>query len=511
MKKRHLSWLLLATACMYGKPADEEEMRVEVPEAWATTLSQPGSGSAPLTEEQQQQWWRSFGDDKLDGFVLELLQNNRELGAAFQRIKMAQANATIAGAEQLPWAGAGASAGRQRNVLVGFPTPGGEPFKTTATSYGVSLDVSWEIDLWGRIEARKGAAQARLIATREDYLGVAYSLIAQTAKAWFTLREARAQVELAKETVESRQKSVDLVTERFRQARRQALDVHLARQQLARAKTNLSLREGLRTQARMQLELLLGRYPRGDVEAVEGLPPLPPMPESGIPSEILNRRPDLRVLRQDLLASRFEISQSRAELLPRISLSSSVGTTSNQLSDLVDGDFGTWNLFGNLVQPIFQGGRLLAQIDASEARYREALELYANRVLYAFGEVEAALTQAHWIDQQRINAEVVLRESQSALENSRLRYSDGTVGILELLQSERAVFDARSFLLDLQRQQLSARIDLHLALGGGFESVEVPPTRQNANQDDSQGAPGKAETTPEGESVSEPAKEQVQR
>ena len=496
MKKSSIALLLLASACMYGKPADQEDMKVEVPESWATDLTDPQASSGTLTEENQRQWWTSFGDARLDGLVIEVLQSNRELGAAFQRIKMAQANATIAGAEQLPWVGAGLNAGRQRNVLVGFPTPGGEPFKATSTSYGVSLDVSWEIDLWGRIEAQKGGAQARVIATREDYLGLAYSLIAQTSKAWFALREARAQVELAKETVESRQNSVDLVTERFRQARRKALDVHLARQQLARAKTNLSLREGLRTQARFQLELLLGRYPRGDIEAVEGLPTLPQMPEKGLPAEILSRRPDIRALQQDLLAARFQISQSRADLLPRISLSSSAGTTSNQLADLVDGDFGAWNLFGNLVQPIFQGGRLLAQIDVSEARYREALELYANRVLYAFGEVEQALTQSHWIDQQRINAEVVLLEAQRAKESSEQRYADGSVGILEFLESERAVFEAKSFLLDLQRQQLAARIDLHLALGGGFESVEVPPTENEPNEQDSsrdqdtaQGAP----------------------
>ncbi len=433
MKRGSLVVLLLTSACMYGKPADKEDLRIEVPEAWAADLSRTKTGKGEGSDASSRQWWTSFGDEELNRLVQEVLQNNRELSAAFQRIHSAQANAVIAGAEQYPWVGAGFGTGRQRNVFVGFPGPGGKPFTSTSSSYGVSLDVSWELDLWGRIEAQKGAAQARLMATREDYLGMAYSLIAQTAKAWFTLREARAQVDLAEETVQSRERSLELVTERYRQGRRPSLDVHLSRQLLARAETGLSLREGLRAQARFQLELLLGRYPRGAIQAVQGLPKLPPLPPRGIPSEILSRRPDLRVLQQDLLASRFAISQSRAELLPRISLTSSAGTTSNQLSDLVDGDFAAWNLFGNLVQPIFQGGRLLAQIDVTEARYREALELYANRVLYAFGEVESALTQERWIQQQQKNAETVLRESQFAKEISDSRYAAGRASILELL------------------------------------------------------------------------------
>lgn len=502
MKKTSLSLLLLAAACMYAKPAEQEDMRVEIPEAWANDLTAPGgaAGEESGDSAKHAQWWTSFGDERLDALVREVLLNNRELSGTFQRIHAAQAKAVIAGAEQYPWLGAGASAGRQRSVFIGFTGPDGKPFTSQTNSYGVSLDVSWELDLWGRIEAQKGAAQARLMATREDYLGLAWSLVAQTAKAWFTLREARAQVDLAKETVQSRQQSLDLVTERFRQGRRKALDVHLSRQQLARAKTNLSLREGLRTQACLQLELLLGRYPRGAIEAVPGLPDLPPMPHRGIPSEILARRPDLRTLQQNLLASRFDISQSRAELLPRISLTSSAGTRSDQLTDLVSGDFMNWNLFGNLVEPLFQGGRLLAQIDIQEASYREALELYANRVLYAFGEVEAALAQAHWIEEQRKNAEVVLRESESAKEISDERYANGTVGILELLDSERSVFEAKSFLLDLWRQQLASRIDLHLALGGGFESVQIPPvegepTENEAIEEDS----GSSKSDPERE------------
>lgn len=474
MKKGSLILLLMTGACMYGKPADEEPLRVEVPESWASDLGQADAKDAESAGKDYKQWWTSFGDKELEALVQEVLLNNRELSAAFQRIHAAQANAVIAGAEQYPWLSGGFRSGRQRNVFVGFPGPGGEPFTSTSTSYGVSLDVTWELDLWGRIEAQKGAAQARLLASREDYLAVAWSLVAQTSKAWFALREARAQVELAQETVQSRRETLELVTERFRQGRRPALDVHLARQQLAQAETSLSLREGLRAQARFQLEILLGRYPRGAIEGTQGLPELPPMPKKGIPAEILLRRPDLRTLQQDLLASRFGVSQSKAELLPRISLTSSVGTTSNQLSDLVDGDFGAWNLFGNLVQPIFQGGRLLAQIDVSEARYREALELYANRVLFAFGEVESALTDARWIEDQRRNAQVVLSEAQRAKEISDQRYADGTVDILQLLESQRSVFSARSFLLDLERKQLEARIDLHLALGGGFAGVQVP-------------------------------------
>ncbi|MEZ5989870.1 MAG: efflux transporter outer membrane subunit [Planctomycetota bacterium] len=457
---------------MRANPADEEPLRIETPglgprRARPRAPRPSAGGRASATRPSS--------------LLVEEASGNRELVAAAQRIRMAEAEARIAGAEQLPWLSAGVSGGRERNVLVGFPTPGGGPFTTTTSRYGVSLDLSWELDVWGRVEARKGQAEAGFVATQEDWVALAHSLIAQTAKAWFTLREARAQVDLAASTVESRRRTLDLVSERYAQGRRQALDVHIARQTLARAETALALRRGLADRARFQLETLLGRYPSGAIEATEGMPALPGPTPAGIPAAILANRPDLRAAEQDLLALRYDISASRAELLPRISLTASAGTVSNQLEDLVDGDFGVWSLFGNLVQPIFQGGRLRAQVDVSEARYREALELYANRLLLAFAEVEGALAEEQHLQRQLEAAQVVVREAGAAYDISLERYSQGTVGILELLESERSLFEARSFLIDLERQRLATRVDLHLALGGGFGDLVPPSAEETAS------------------------------
>ena len=460
--------MLAVSGCASSPPAADPGIGVQVPGGWTA----PGlvNDGAPSNDPA---WWAAFGDSSLNAVVEECLGNNHDLRLAAVRVDRAAAQATISGADTLPALSLQADGAKSQRNFIGFPIPGmqGIP-RNRFSNYGAALNLSWELDIWGRVRSASSAALADQEAALADFHGARLSLVGQTCKAWFASLEATRQAELAQATVENYRSSEKQVRERYERGLRSALDLRLARANLATAEDNLEATRARKDGAIRQLELLLGRYPAGALKTASRLPEVPGKVPAGLPSELLARRPDIQALQRRLAAQEERLYQARVSLLPRISLSGSTGTSSNELQDILDRDFSVWSLAANLFQPLFQGGKLLAGLDLADTNVREALESYVKNALRAFGEVEGALALETYLARREAALTRAVEQSQSARELAEDRYARGLDGIITLLSAQRDAFRSESQLLQVQRLRLDARVDLHLSLGGGFTRTE---------------------------------------
>jgi multidrug efflux system outer membrane protein len=479
--------LAVGMACVKAPPHDLQDIDLETPEAWQ---QEDGPSQAPPPEEA---WWWTFDDARLAEIVEHTLEANHDLQAAVARIDQAVAAARIVSADLKPTVGVGLNGSRSRQNFVGLPIPGNSSgiLNTTTTRYGVSLDVAWEADLWGRLRAKSRAALMDVEAITDDVEFARQSLAAQAAKAWFVVVEARQQVELAAGTVASRVESRNQVSARYRMGLRPPLELRLAESTLADARALEALRRSQLNGSVRQLEILMGLYPAGTFLAADDgvtLPPPPPSIPAGLPADLLQRRPDLRAAASRVLAADQRTLSAKKALYPRLTLTASGGTVTQQLQDLVQGDFKVWSLLGGLTQPLFQGGRLRAGIRQADAVGDENLELYASSVLRAFAEVEITLADEGWLQDQETalagSADQLAAAQRLALD----RYSNGVGDYLTVLESQSREFLARSALLAVRRQRLTNRVDLYLALGGGFgqttdvnDEMSVPESQTRAD------------------------------
>lgn len=455
------------------------ELAVQPPATWISADTTAG--------EVDGLWWSSFSDARLEELVDEALAHNYNLQATAVRIQMAQAQARIAGAPLQPQISATASGSRRKQNFIGFPIPGGDGPVPSSTSdnLGVSLNLSWEIDLWGRLRAGQAAALADLQAAEADLRGAQLSLAAQTGRAFFAAVEAGRQVELAQATVDNYRLSTEQIRSRYLRGLRSSLDLRLGRSSLAAAEAVLQQRLQLQDRALRQLELLLGRYPSAAVEVGTELPALPAAVPAGLPADLIARRPDLVAAERRLTAADRRLAAARTLLYPRISLTASGGRSSDELEDLLDGDFGVWSLLTNLTQPILQGGRLRAGVDLAKAGKEQILALYARSALHAYAEVESSLAAENFLSEQEAALQTAAREALAARDLAEERYGKGLADLITMLEAQRRAFDAESRLLTVRRQRLDARIDLHLALGGGFAgnsksvSSDLSPRAEN--------------------------------
>jgi NodT family efflux transporter outer membrane factor (OMF) lipoprotein len=330
------------------------------------------------------------------------------------------------------------------------------------------LNVNWEADLWGRVKAGKLAAIADAQAREAELHAARLSLTGQAAKAWFMAIEANQQVALARANLESYQTSADRVRARFEGGLRPSLDLRLALTEVSTAQAELRRRLEQRDRAIRQLEILQGEYPEGNEQLAEDLPRVPSGVPAGLPSELVHRRPDLAAAERRLLASDARISQAKAELRPRFSLTSGTGTSSNTLSDLLDSDVFVWNLIGGVAQPLFNNGRLKAGVRQNEAVAAEAAANYESLMLTAYQEVETSLAAENFLTEQEAALEAATKQSQAARDLAEERYRLGLADIITLLSAQRTALNAESQLLAVRRLRLENRVNLHLALGGGF-------------------------------------------
>lgn len=454
--------LALLAGCSTAVESPEISMPA-VPASWSTPLAdRAGADTA---------WWLDFEAPDLTAAVERALAHSPSLEAQQARLDAALAQARIAGAALEPQVGVGVSGARRKQNFIGLPVPGGDRvLSSTSTSLGLSLETSWEVDLWGRARAGRRAARVGAHAAELELAAARLSIAGQTAKAWTALAAAGAQLDLAEGTAENRTLARQRIERRFELGVVGPLEARLARGREQLALANLAQTNAERDAAARQLEALLRVYPGARITAAE-LPELPPLASAALPAELVARRPDLQALEARLQAAGFSLLEARRSLYPALTLSGSVGRTASEVEDLLESDFDVWSLAGGLLRPLFQGGRLRAGVDLAEAQLDELVALYVQALLDAYREVETMLAADARLAEVEAALATAEQESRAAEALARREYEQGVSDYLTLLQSQRDHFEAASQRLALRAQRLTNRIDLHLALGDGLEAV----------------------------------------
>ncbi len=465
--------LLLAGCGSISPPDRMEEAGLETPGSWQDTRTARAGVDAD--------WVSRFKDTRLRRLVDQALADNRDLRAAVARYEQALQQARIVGAAALPMADLTFGGNRQKQNFIGLPLDGFGPgggggggvFSNTFNQFNLSLGVQWEADVWGRIRAGKSAAVADAQAAAQDIRAAQASLAARVASTWFTLAEEREQVDLARESENVFRQTADAVRDRFARGQQEdggaASQLRLAETDAAAARAaRLERQQNLESAAR-RLEILLGAYPAGQIAAAK-LPPVPGKPPVGLPSELLQRRPDVLAAERRYAAAGKRLSEARRAVFPRLALTSSAGTATGDLSDLLNSDFGVWQLAGNVIQPIFTGGQIRAEANVRYAREREVLANLQQTVLNAFGEVETALAAERLLAERADAVSAALDLARQADEAARADFAGGVGDLLTVLTAQNSVLRLRSQQITLHRLRLENRINLHLALGGDFTS-----------------------------------------
>lgn len=438
-------------------PKQGDAPNIVLPQNWTTQTTELSQPTA---------WLNDLNNPQLDTLITEALTNNANLQVVAARFDQAVAEARIAGANQLPTAGIGLNGTRQKISTFGPSSTGGVRFD----NYDIALNVSWELDIWGQLRNRTSAAIAQLESSQAEYYGARLSLASQVAKSWFNYTEAAQQLELAQRTAKADKENLKIIEARFKRGLSDGLEVRQIRTQQAFAESDIGIRSRLLDQAARALETLLGRYPEASLSINQTLPSLPQSIPVGIPADLLSRRPDLIVAERKLAASAQELVATRKDLLPKISLTASGGSSSQDFNNLLDSNFSIWSLGGNLTQPIFQGGRILANIERSKALREQAIANYRATALQAFLEVESTLAAERYLQQEQAQLLLASNEAEATEALAWQRYRDGTADFLNVLNSQRSAVAARSRLISLRNLLLQNRIDLYLALGGPFEN-----------------------------------------
>jgi len=444
----------VAVGCAVQSPPPREDLQKEaldhtgIPAAWKA----PGG----VAQSGANDWLSSFDDPPLIALVAEALAYNADLRAAAANVERAAAYVQVASAPLLPsvsvaglWSGQSSSGGSGLN--------------------GVFLNASLELDIWGRLRYGEAAAREQSVAVRADYAYARQSLAAMVAKSWFIAIEAGLQRAIVVDALRSNQALLGVAQDRLRVGNGNEQSVAEARASVATFRDTLRQVELSREQALRALELLLGRYPAAEIAVAADLTPVPAPVPVGLPSQLLERRPDVIAAERRVAAAFDRVGEARAAQLPRISLTAGGSSISSDLFVLQDRSNPAWGFGANLLAPLYQGGALRAQVDIRTAEQKQAVAAYASAGLRAFGEVEGALSAENALRDRMALLDAAVRDNQRALDLVQIQYRVGSVDLRVVEQRQLALYAARTTRLQVQGQQLAQRINLYLALGGGFE------------------------------------------
>jgi NodT family efflux transporter outer membrane factor (OMF) lipoprotein len=433
----------------------------------------PAAFSATGDASLQEWWWMGFDDPALDAVIEEGLAGSPDLAVWWDRLNHAEALARKAGATWWPSISADGTANRSRQWGDDIP-------EVYANSYSTSGSASYEIDLWGRVRSGRHAAVFDEHSSREDLRAASLSLSARIASTWYEIAEAREQVRVLGEQVKANDQMLEIVTLRFRGGLVGASDVLRQKQLHESSRGNLALAESRLEVLRNQLAVLVGRVPQAhvvDEDAV--LVALPPLPDAGVPSELLQRRPDLRAAELDVAAASARLGVAVADRFPRISISVSASSSATTTADL----FTSWlgNLVGNLTMPLIDGGVRKAEAERQEALVNEAFHRYRQAVLTGLQEVENALTRESHQSSYLESVSGQLALANEVLERSRDAYRGGQVDYLRVLEALTSQQSLERQQLGAHRELIGHRIELCRALGGGWnpESPTDAPAGPN--------------------------------
>jgi outer membrane protein, multidrug efflux system len=468
-----LSLSLFAAGCALGP--NYKRPAVPTPPTWREI---PTAEAESLANTP---WWDLFDDPPLQELVRIALLENKDLKIAVERIEEARARYGFTKADLWPAVDLSGTAGRLRfnagSLVHTPPADTAAANEATETSiYSVTANVSWELDFFGRIRRATEAQRALFLGTEEARRSAVISLVADVAQAYFELRDFDRRLVIARRTIESRREYVELARDRFEGGLTPEVDLRQAEAELRRVETVVFDLERLVALKENELSVLLGRNP-GDITRGRALDEqkLPAAVPAGLPSVLLDRRPDIRVAEQTLAAATANIGEAKALLFPRISLTGAFGFTSTDLDNLFDGPSKSWNIIGNLLQPIFNAGKNKRRVEITESRQRQLLYAYEGTIQQAFRETEDALVTYRKTGEQRQAQAARVEAERKVVELADLRYRGGVAAYLEVLDAQRSLFGAE---LD-ETQTIGAHyvslVRLYKALGGGWPSAPEAP------------------------------------
>jgi multidrug efflux system outer membrane protein len=432
--------------------------------AEAPASSDSNNSSSPTAALGDEKWWEVFEDKELQELIRTALKNNYDVRIAATRVLQAQAQLGITRADQLPTLDVGGNVTSTRNPQIG-PIPSYQ-----LTQGQLSASAAWNLDFWGRYRRATEAARATLLANEWAQKEVMATLVANVASSYFQLRQLDLQLEISKRTLGSRRDSLELTKTLEEHGINNLLDVRQSEQLVYTAAAEVPDLERQIAQQENALSILLGNNP-GDIPRGLKLTEQPHAPEVpvGLPSALLERRPDIRQAEQNLIAANAQIGVARAAYFPQISLTGTAGYESTKLTNLFQGPAGLWTLTGALTQPIFEGGRLKSGVRLAEAQHEQLLLTYQQTIQGAFRDVSDALVAYRKYREFRIQQQMLVESAQDAARLSEVRFKAGTTDYLEVLTNETNSFTAELTLAQAEGNELTALVQLYLALGGGWQ------------------------------------------
>ena len=451
---------VLAGACALKTPPDAAAIRqeampkVDVPATWKAL---PPSASIVVDG-----WLATFNDDQLTAAVTEAIANNPDLRVGATRVEQALLYAKLAGARLYPSVDLLGRAGLKMSG-------------DNSGLQGALLTMSWEVDLWGRVRYGRAAAAADAGAAQADFIYARESIAALVAKSWFLATEAGLQAEQARAVLRQNEQLVSLAQDRTRVGVGNDEDVYVARSAAGASRDALRQIELSRQDAIRALELLMGRYPAAAAVVTPALPGQPDAVPAGLPSELLERRPDVIAAERRIAAAFNRVGEAKAARLPTISLTAGVSAIASDLFVLKDHDNPVWNLGASLLAPIYRGGALKTQVEIRTAEQKQAVAEYAQVGLRAFGEVESALASEFGARDRETILTETLADTRRAYDIVQTQFRVGSTDLRFVTQRQLALNSNESALIRVRAEQRVQRVNLYLALGGGFEKKPAAP------------------------------------
>jgi multidrug efflux system outer membrane protein len=446
----------------YHRPA------IQTPDSFRAPEPTPAGDPGSLGDLK---WWEVFKDEKLQDLEKTALVQNYDLRDAVARVEAARASLTITRSDQFPnlSAGAGITTARlSRDGETPLP-PSFVPNQNVTFGQATLNLLSFELDIWGRLRRATQAARADLLASEENRKAVTTTLVSDVASAYFSLRNLDYQLEISERTLATRRESLELIKNRQTGGVATLLDLRQGEQLVYTATETIPTLQQQIEQTENQLSLLLGKNPgeiaRGRSLIEQQMPEVPP----GLPSALLERRPDIRAAEQNLIAANARIGVARAAYFPQITLSGFLGGQGQQLSSLFAGPSAVWNFAPQVTQPIFTAGRLKGNVRLSEANREIALIQYQKTIQTAFAEVSNALIAHQRVRESRVQQELLVAALQDRTRLAYVRYRGGVDTLLNALDADRDLFQAELALSETRYDELASVVQLYKALGGGWQ------------------------------------------
>lgn len=458
--------ILLFHSCMVGPKVREPEM--EVPDAFLYD-----STADSLVNLK---WWEIFNDPLLLELIDTALRYNKDVLIAASRVEEAMYIVGYNRADIWP------AFGYDGSASYGTIGSGGNILQDPTDAYSATANVFWELDFWGKYRRATQAAKAELVASEYGRRSVQVSLISSVATVYFQLLDYKNRLEISLQTLETRQKSLDIIQERFNEGIIPEIDLNQAQIQEAIAASAVPVYEKLVVSAEHALSILLGEFPHTIDAGLLIDQHLPDSIPAGIPSDLLERRPDINQAEQLYMAQTARIGVAQAMRFPSFSITGAFGAASSDLSSLLTNDAVIWSTAGGITGPIFQFGKNKRRVQIERERAEQALLSYENNVLNAFREVEDALFEVDAVARELFALQRQVSAAENAASLSRSRYDGGVTSYLEVLETERSLFNAELSLSDAFQRQLNAYVKLYKALGGGWiteEEMKAVQTTQN--------------------------------